>query len=214
MLKKAMGVGIVCVCTLQVNAVTAQEVSANIGWNSEYFYRGIAQKTNSVFAGLDLEAGGFYLGAWGADVGDGIEIDYYGGYVFEVDDDFNFTIGSTLYTYSGDFDDTYLELNLGAEWKWLSFAMAAGKWGNFDGPKLDYQFYSLTASHQGFYGTIGWFAEAFEGTYYEAGYGRPLKVKGRDILDYKLTFIYSDNTLLGGASDSNLVLTLTKAFSF
>ena len=51
----------------------------------------------------------------GADVGDGIKIDYYGSYVFEVGDDFNFTIGSTLYTYSGNFDDTYLELNLGAK---------------------------------------------------------------------------------------------------
>ncbi len=110
-----MGMGIVCFCALQVQAVTAQEVSANIGWSSEYFYRGIPQETNSVFTGLDLEAGGFYLGAWGADVGDGIKIDYYGSYVFEVGDDFNFTIGSTLYTYSGNFDDTYLELNLGAK---------------------------------------------------------------------------------------------------
>ena len=92
--------------------------------------------------------------------------------------------------------------------------MAVEKWGNFDGPKLNYQFYSLTASHQGFYGPVGWFADAFDGTYYEAGYGRFLKVKGQDILDYKLTFIYSDNTLLGSTSDSNLVLTLTKVFSF
>ena len=62
----------------------AVDLSANIGYNSQYIYRGIPQKNSSAFAGLDLEAGGFYLGTWGADVGDGIEGDYYGGYGIEV----------------------------------------------------------------------------------------------------------------------------------
>ena len=83
----------------------AVDLSANIGYNSQYIYRGIPQKNSSAFGGLDLAANGFYLGTWAADVGDGIEIDYYGGYGFNVGD-FNFGVGGTLYTYTGDFDDT------------------------------------------------------------------------------------------------------------
>ena len=96
----------------------AVDLSANIGFNSEYLYRGIPQEKSSLFGGLDLEAGGFYLGTWGADVGDGLEIDYYGGYGFEVGD-FNFGVGGTIYTYTGDFDDTYKEVNLSAGWNFL-----------------------------------------------------------------------------------------------
>ena len=57
----------------------AVDLSANIGFNSNYVFRGIPQEKSSAFGGLDLEAGGFYLGTWAADVGDGAEIDVYGG---------------------------------------------------------------------------------------------------------------------------------------
>ena len=134
----------------------AVDLSANIGYNSQYIYRGIPQKNSSAFGGLDLAANGFYLGTWGADVGDGIEIDYYGGYGFNVGD-FNFGVGGTIYTYTGDFDDTYKEVNLSAGWKFLTFDAAIGNYANFDGPTLNYQFYSLTAEYKGFYGKVGWF---------------------------------------------------------
>ena len=58
----------------------AAEVSYNIGFASEYYYRGILQKESSASAGVDLETNGFYAGAWTADVGDGLEVDLYGGY--------------------------------------------------------------------------------------------------------------------------------------
>ena len=32
----------------------AVDLSANLGWNSEYIFRGIPQKTSSAFGGLDL----------------------------------------------------------------------------------------------------------------------------------------------------------------
>ena len=160
-----------------------------------------------------MAAGGFYLGTWGADVGDGIEIDYYGGYGFEVGD-FNFSVGGTLYTYTGDFDDTYIEVNLGAGWKFLSFDAAIGEYDNFGGPTLKYQFYSLTATYNNFYGKIGTFEDDFDGTYYEGGYSNTLSVKETDLFDYAFAVVYSDSTLLGGESDTNLTLTLTKAFNF
>ena len=189
----------------------AVDLSANIGYNQEYIYRGIPQEKSSAFGGLDLEAGGFYLGTWGADVGDGAEIDFYGGYGFEVGD-FNFGVGATIYTYTGDFDDTYREVNLSAGWKFLTFDAAIGTYDNFDGPTLDYQFYSLTAEHKGFYGKLGMFEDDFDGTYFEAGYYGTLIVQDADLLDYAFAVIYSDSTLLGGSSDTNFVLTLSKGF--
>lgn len=196
--------------SLQARAV---EVFTNIGWNSEYIYRGIPQKTSSAFGGLDIGAGGFYAGAWSADVGDGIEIDYYGGYGFDVGE-FSFGIGGTMYTYTGDFDDTYKEVNLSAGWKWLTFDAAIGTYDNFDGPELDYQFYALTAEYNGFYGKFGWFEDDFDGSYVEGGYGGTLTIQETDYFDYAFAVIYSDSTLLGGKSDTNLVLTLSKTFVF
>lgn len=211
MIKKILGASIVLAMT--ATTANAAEFSANIGFASEYIYRGIPQSSSSASAGLDLTAGGFYLGTWGADVGDGIEIDYYGGYGFEAGD-FNFSVGGTLYTYTDDFDDTYLEANLGVGWKFLSFDAAIGEYDNFGGPTLNYQFYSLTATFDNFYGKVGTFADDFEGTYYEGGYGNTLTVQDMDLFDYAFAVVYSDSTLLGGDSETNLTLTLTKAFDF
>jgi uncharacterized protein (TIGR02001 family) len=191
----------------------AVDLSANIGYNSQYIYRGIPQESSSAFGGLDLEANGFYLGTWAADVGEGIEIDYYGGYRFDVGD-FNFGVGGTIYTYTSDFDDGYREINFSAGWKWFTFDAAIGKYENFAGPTLDYQFYSVTGEYKGFYGKVGWFADDFDGSYIEGGYGNTLTVKDTDLFDYAFAVIYSDSTLLFGESDTNLVLTLTKTFDF
>ena len=94
----------------------------------------------------------------------------------------------------------------------LSFDAAIGEWDNFGRGKLDYEFYSLTVAHNGFYGTFGTFENDFDGNYYEAGYGGTLEAGGKPLLDYGVALIYSDSTLLGGDSDYNLVLTLSKSF--
>lgn len=212
MLKKILGATVAIAVGVSAQSAQAADFSANIGFASEYIYRGIPQSKSSASAGLDLSSGGFNVGVWGADVGDGIEIDYYGGYSFDAGD-FNLSVGGTLYTYTDDFDDTYLEANFGVGWKFLSFAAAVGEYDNFGGPTLDYQFYSLTATYEGFYGKVGTFADDFAGTYYEGGYGNTLTVQDIDLFDYSAVVIYSDATLLGGDSDTNLTLTLTKSFS-
>jgi uncharacterized protein (TIGR02001 family) len=203
--------------TLSLAAVSAPalavDLSANIGYNSQYIFRGIPQKNSSAMAGLDLEAGGFYLGTWGADVGDGLEIDYYGGYGFDLGP-MSFGVGGTLYTYTGDFDDTYQEVNLSAGWSILTFDAAIGTYDNFGGPTLDYEYYSLTAEYNGFYGRIATFANDFDGNYYEGGYGNTLSVQDTELFDYAFAIIYSDSTLLGDKSDTNFVLTLSKTFDF
>ncbi|KAA9131518.1 hypothetical protein F3N42_09380 [Marinihelvus fidelis] len=205
--KLILGLGILAVTP----AALAVDFSANLGWNSEYIFRGIPQKTSSAFGGLDMEAGGFYAGTWGADVGDGLEVDFYGGYGFDVGD-FSFSAGGTWYTYTGDFDDDYKEINLSAGYAFLTFDAAIGTYDNFGQGDLDYQFYSLTAEFGGFYGTVGTFEDDFDGSYYEVGYGNTLTVNDYDLLDYALVGIYSDSTLLGGDSDTNLLLTLSKSF--
>lgn len=210
---KMVSIGLAAIVTAASTHTLAADLSANIGFNSEYIFRGIPQKTSSAFGGLDVEAGGFYLGTWGADVGDGLEVDYYGGYRFEVDE-FSFGIGGTIYTYTGDFDDTYKEANFSAGWTFLTFDAAIGKYDNFGGPQLNYAYYSLTAEHNGFFGRIGTFANDFDGDYYEAGYGSTLTVQDTDLLDYSFTLIHSDSTLLGGDSDTHFVVTLSKSFDF
>jgi uncharacterized protein (TIGR02001 family) len=67
--------------------------SANIGWASDYYYRGILQKSSSASGGIEVEHSGFYAGVWAADVGeltgDGLEIDGYFGYVGEIGKSFD-----------------------------------------------------------------------------------------------------------------------------
>ena len=213
MYRKLAHFGLAATLAAAATPALAVDLSANIGYNSEYIFRGIPQKTSSAMGGLDLEAGGFYLGTWGADVGDGLEIDYYGGYGFDLGP-FSFGVGGTLYTYTGDFDDTYKEVNLSAGWSFLTFDAAIGSYDNFGGPKLDYEYYSLTAEYNGFFGRVATFENDFDGTYYEAGYGDTLTVQDTELFDYAFTVIYSDSTLLGGSSDTNFVLTLSKTFDF
>ena len=98
--------------------------SGNIGWQSDYYFRGIFQKSSSAQGGIDFEHNGFYVGTWAADVGggstgDGLEIDYYVGYGGEAGD-FSYGIGYTGYTYTGDFDDTYQEINLSAGFSFVA----------------------------------------------------------------------------------------------
>lgn len=201
----------ILLAALNIQNAVAQEWSANLGFNSEYIFRGIPQKSSSAFGGVDFAAGGFSAGAWTADVGDGLEVDLYGAYGIEAGD-WGFSVGGTWYTYTGSFDEDYLEANVGVSWKFLSFDAAFGRYDT--DPSQDYQFYSVTASHNGFHGTIGTFAGDFDGTYYEAGYGSDLTVKETYLFDYGITVVYSNATLLGGDSDTNLNFQIMRAFNF
>lgn len=190
-------------------AVEAQqvEVTANAGWVSEYHYRGIFQKTSSASAGLDVGLSGLYLGTWAADVGDGAEVDVYGGYGIEYEG-FTASAGGTGYFYTGDFDDTYLEANLGAGYGPLSVEFSFGQYDNFAGPELDYTFLAVTLAEAGFYGTFGTFGSDFEGNYGEAGYGFTVAD-----LDLAVSWIYADEDLGGIDGDHTLVFGVSKTFN-
>ena len=190
---------------LMASAAANADFSANVGYASEYYYRGIFQKNSSASAGLDYESGGFYVGTWAADVGDGLEVDLYGGYGADVGD-VSLSVGFTGYYYTGDFDDTYQEINLGAGFGGFSLDVAIGEYDNFDGPTQDYTYASLTYEVNGFYGKYADFSQDFEGSYFEAGYGTTVAE-----IDLGIALIFSDSDLVG-ESDEAIVFSLGKSF--
>jgi uncharacterized protein (TIGR02001 family) len=195
---------------LVLSGTAYADFSANIGWQSDYYFRGVFQKSSSAQGGLDFEKSGFYVGVWGADVGggftgDGLEIDYYLGYGGEAGD-FAYGIGYTAYTYTGDFDDTYQEINLSGGFSFVTLDIALGEYDNFGGPKLDYQFYSLTAEYNGFWGQYGTFEDDFSGDYFQVGYDTSVAD-----FDIGLSLLYSDETLVG-TSEEALIFSLGKTF--
>jgi uncharacterized protein (TIGR02001 family) len=197
---------LVALALLSTGAAQA-ELSANLGFASDYYYRGIFQATSSANGGLDFESGGFFAGTWAADVDDGLEIDGYFGYAGEISE-IGYSIGYTGYFYTGDFDDTYQEVNLGGSFGPLTLDVAVGEYENFDGPILDYTYYALTVEKNGFYGKYAGFSQDASGEYFEAGYGGTVA----DI-DLGISLIFNDKDLSGiGESDEAIIFTIGKAF--
>tara|TARA_R110002096_G_scaffold154_6_gene781 strand:- start:27191 stop:27814 length:624 start_codon:yes stop_codon:yes gene_type:complete len=183
------------------------DFSANLGFASDYYYRGIFQAGSSASGGLDYESGGFYAGTWAADVKDGLEVDGYFGYGGEAGD-FGYSIGYTGYFYTGDFDDTYQEINLGGSYGLLAVDVAVGEYENFTGPTQDYTYYSLTLEKDGFYGKYAGFSQDFDGEYFELGYGATVAE-----IDLGVSLIFNDDQLSGdGESDEALIFSIGKSF--
>ena len=190
---------------LFLNGAAQADVSANFGFASDYYYRGIFQAPSSVSGGLELEKSGFYVGSWTADVKDGLEVDGYFGYGGTVGD-FGYSVGYTGYFYTGDFDDTYQELNLGTSYGLVAVDVALGQYDNFAGPTLDYTYYSLTVEKEGFYGKYAGFSQDFAGEYFEAGFSTTIS----DV-DVGIAAIFANKDLVG-THDESLVLSVGKSF--
>jgi len=166
-------------------------VSANAGWVSQYYFRGILQKTSSASAGLDLSAGPVSVGTWAADVGDGSEVDLYGSVGFAAGD-FSASVGGTAYLYTGAFDDTYREANFSAGYGPVGVDFAIGDYLNFGDEKQNYWFLALNVEQSGFFGTFGTFGNDFDGQYAEVGYG----FSAAD-LDFSISGLVNDKTISG-----------------
>ena len=214
---------IVAAATLLAGATftttASAEVSYNIGYMSEYHFRGIKQKGSSASAGIDYENGGFYIGSWAADVGDGLEIDYYLGYGIETEQGLSASIGFTYYDYTGDsFDDYYEEINLNFGYGLFGLEYSFGEAGGF-GNEADYDFLALSVNlENGFYGLYGTFGDEFDGDYIELGYGTTVS----DI-DLGVSAIFADDDLApgfgaagtsapAGDDEVSLVFTIGKSF--
>lgn len=197
---------------LAASGIANADWSANLGYASEYHYRGIFQDESSASGGIDYTNGGFYAGTWAADVGVGMETDLYFGYGGE-SGDFSYSLGYTGYFYTdSDFDDTYQEINLGAGYGILSVDVALGQWDNYDGPTQDYTYYALTlAGDSGLYAKYAGFSQDFEGEYVELGYGMTVS----DI-DLGVAVILANSDLVGfqndGKDNQSLIFTIGKSF--
>lgn len=195
---------------LAVSSVASADWSANIGFASDYYFRGIFQKSASASGGFDYEHGsGFYAGTWVADVGgdiagDGLEVDLYGGWAGSTGD-FSYGIGFTGYYYTGEFDDTYQEINLSLGYGWLTIDAAIGEYDT-DPESLDYQFYSATIEHNGFWGQYGTFQDDFEGDYVQFGYDFSLAE-----IDMGVSLLLTDDNAVGQEEEA-LIFTVGKTF--
>jgi len=158
-------------------------IATNFGLTSNYKYRGQDQGNNNpaVFGGFDWSSGGFYVGNWNSSIGftdAGLEMDFYGGYKFEVAG-IGFDAGLLHYYYPqktevADLDTT--ELYLGASY-------------GFFGAK-----YSRTVSSKYFGVTDG------DGTGYFAITANPELAKG-----IVLNLAYGTTKFSGGAKNAGAV---------
>jgi len=160
--------------TLSFN--TGAETTANVGVVSQYHFRGIQQTEGaSASAGLDFENSGFSAGTWVADVSDGLEVDVYGSYQWELESGLSFGVGATTYQYTGDFDSAYNEINLSANYDVFSLGYSVGKWdgevGNKAATKNNYTILIASVEHSGFTATLGIYGDDAEGEYFDLSYG-------------------------------------------
>jgi uncharacterized protein (TIGR02001 family) len=204
--------------------VSAQaEVTANAGFLNEYFYRGIYQNTSSANGGLDVSANVFSAGTWAADVGDGAEVDLYAGVGIPLGESASLYLGGTGYFYTGDFDNTYLEGNVGLAFGPLSVDGAYGSYRT-EPEATEYAFLSITAeAPYGLFATVGslafdlgpaggplenLFDNDLAAQYLEAGYG----FTAAD-LDFTISALWQ-NSVAAFASTDNVALVFTVSKTF
>ena len=121
----------------------ASSMSYNVGYMSDYWYRGVFQSESAVSFGADAEVGNFYVGTWMADVDTGIEMDVYGGYGFTILGMDSY-IGATGYYYSDNFDSDYEEINTGLSYGNVSYDYSVGKYKT--ATEQDYSWSEVTMS--------------------------------------------------------------------
>jgi len=195
---KALIVGSVLAASTVASSVAMAEtsVSANVGYVSDYFFRGIYQTASSGSAGLDVSFGpGFYAGTWLADVDDGIEYDLYGGFAGEAAG-FSYDIGYYTYNYTDNWDETYKEVLLSVGYGPISVSYADGTYDST--PSADYSFTSVTAEWKGAYITYGTFGKDFDGDYTEIGYGMTVSK-----VDYSVSLINNSKELDVRSTDAD-----------
>jgi uncharacterized protein (TIGR02001 family) len=210
-MKTSTKTGLIAALLLTSGAASA-DWSGNIGLQSDYYFRGIFQKAFSAQGGIDFESSGFYAGVWAADVGgdiagDGVEVDGYFGYGSEAGD-FSYGLGFTGYYYTGDFDDTYQEVNLSAGYGFLTIDAAIGQYDDAGGETLDYEFYSATVEHNGFWGQYGTFQNSFSGDYLQFGYDTSISE-----IDLGISLLLTDDNAVG-EEEQAFIFTIGKTFDF
>ncbi len=129
-------------------AAPASPITFNIGFVTDYIYRGITQTTHNpaIQGGVDYaHASGFYAGMWASNVswikdsgaiasGDAnIELDTYLGFKNSIVEDLSYDVGLVRYNYLGSYKPAYqfnnadtAELYAAASYKWLTLKYSYG----------------------------------------------------------------------------------------
>jgi uncharacterized protein (TIGR02001 family) len=103
--------------------------TGNLTVASDYRFRGISQtyEDPAIQGGFDYaHSSGFYVGNWNSNVSDrvisggNLEMDFYGGYKFEIAPDVAADVGILQYYYQSAEEYNTTEVYFGASWKWLS----------------------------------------------------------------------------------------------
>ncbi len=132
------------------------EISANVGFVSEYSFRGIAQSDEhfALQGGFDIaHNSGLYAGVWGSNVdfNDGneasAEIDLYGGYSGSVGG-VSYDIGAIYYTYPGadtprDYDFVEGSFALGYDFDFAAVSASVNYSPDYFNESGDAQYYAL-----------------------------------------------------------------------
>jgi hypothetical protein len=119
------------VCAAAALAATASgtalaDKSASLGVMSDYIFRGAWVSDASAYGSIDIEAdNGIYLGAWGADIQNGLEYDLYFGYGGGTEN-VSWNVGFTGYYATDEAFQTQEELNVGFSVGFLSIDYALG----------------------------------------------------------------------------------------
>ena len=216
---------------------TEVSYSANLGFMSDYIYRGVHQSSSSAMGGFDIEYGSFYLGTWFADLQEdgwvagshrGFEYDVYAGFGFDITDSVSGYVGYTIYRYTDKgaaaFDDDYDEVNVGVSFALtddisLSLDYSNGENTLTDQSEVDYDILTTTIEYMGAYFTYGDWGVSEDDTgetdaeYIEIGYSRTVgdfDLGGAFVLSEKELATASDTDEDGDFS--RFVMTISTGF--
>jgi uncharacterized protein (TIGR02001 family) len=114
----------------QLAPASPHTFTGNLTVASDYRFRGISQtyEDPAIQGGFDYShSNGFYVGNWNSNVSDrvilgngNIEMDFYGGYKFDIAPDVVADVGVLQYYYQSAEEYNTTEVYFGASWKWLS----------------------------------------------------------------------------------------------
>ena len=203
-------------------------ISANVGFLSQYIYRGLKQSDSAAMGGIDVEYGPLYAGTWLADVSDGddgsIEYDLYAGLSYALGEAVTVGVGYTSYQYTEAFDSAYNEVNLALGFASeeipftvdLEYSFGDHTNGGADSHEsdADYTFAAATFGYKGLFLTYGGFSEDWEGHYVEVGYGTTVM----EVLDVGLGFVNpssdlgADGSDLGDGGDTRIYFSVSTTF--
>lgn len=103
-------IGALAIGAASLNAQEQLSVSATVGWESEYVFRGESLAEEIFTPAIDVSMGGMYAGLWAAlpsdrDADVKTELDLYAGYSMAVSELVSLDFGGTYYTYINDIQD-------------------------------------------------------------------------------------------------------------